>query len=435
MDARVITANVLSIVLEQKLHLDQALIPHLDKITDAREKALIQEFCYGTMRWYFRLDNILSRLTTRPIKAKDIDIKALLLCGLYQMMFLRTPDHAAVSATVEAAKKLNKPWAAQMVNAVLRRFQREHDAIKQVMLESPVTRYAHPEWFISRLKKQWPDSWQTILETNNQYPPLHLRVNRLKETRESYIKKLHECGIDASPARYAESGIVIHDPVPTDRLPEFSLGHVTIQDFGAQLVTTLLEPASGMRILDACAAPGGKTGQIIELCPDVSKLVAVESEASRVKLLQNTKERLGFEATVIQADVMQTDQWWDGTLYDRILLDAPCSASGVVRRHPDIKYLRTPEQIDKLIPIQQRMLEVLWPLLKPGGKLLYVTCSVFTEENDEQIKQFSSSHASVQVISVSVDWGVSMHYGRQTLPGHDEADGFYCSVLLKASSL
>ena len=435
MDARAIAAKVLSAVLDRKLHLDQALSLNLEDINNVRDKALVQELCYGTMRWYFRLDAILARLLTNPLKPGDRDIKALLLCGLYQMMFLRTPDHAAVSATVEAAKKLDKVRAAKLINAVLRRFQRERQDIEKTLSESSITRYAHPAWFISRLKQQWPEYWQTVLEANNQYPPLHLRVNRLKAGRDDYLKKLQRAGIEASPARYAVSGIHIHKPLPVEELPGFPAGEVTVQDFGAQLVTTLLDAAPSQHVLDACAAPGGKTGHIIELWPEIDELIAVEADAARVSVLNSTKARLGFAATIIHADIMQPESWWDGTPFDRILLDAPCSASGVVRRHPDIKYLRVPGQIDKLVRTQQDMLEALWPLLKPGGKLVYITCSVFKEENDEQIKQFSGNHANVRIMSAAVDWGLPTPYGRQTLPGHDEADGFYCSILLKASSL
>ena len=435
MDARTASARVLSAVLDEKIHLDRALSLNTRGIDDVREKALIQELSYGTMRWYFRLDAVLSRLLDRPLKSRDSDIKALLLCGLYQMLFLRTPDHAAVSATVEAARKLDKPWAARLVNAVLRRFQRERGGLEATLSTSPVTRYAHPEWFITRLRQHWPTYWQTVLEANNQYPPLHLRVNRLKITREQYLEKLRLAGIEAVPARYADSGIHVHSPVVVDALPGFCQGEVTVQDFGAQLVTTLLDAAPARRVLDACAAPGGKTGHIIELWPEIEELIAVEMDADRVALLNATKARLGFAATVIHADILQTDRWWDGAPFDRILLDAPCSASGVVRRHPDIKYLRVPGQIDKLVRTQQAMLNALWPLLKPGGKLLYVTCSIFREENDEQIRQFSGNHANVRVMPVTVDWGLATPYGRQTLPGHDEADGFYCSQLLKASSL
>ena len=434
MDARALSARIVATVLEKKTHLDQVLSANAGHIKDAREKALIQELCYGTLRWYFRLDAILSRLVNKPLKSKDLDIKALLLCGLYQLLFLRTPDHAAVSATVEATKTLNKSWATQLVNAVLRRFLREREAMEQEILESPVPCYAHPDWFIARVKNQWPEFWQTILETNNQYPPLHLRVNRLRETRDGYINRLRDSGINASPARFAESGILVHEPVPAETLPGFASGHITIQDFGAQLVTTLLNPSKGMRVLDACAAPGGKTGHIIEICPEITELVAVESDINRVKLLENTQSRLGFAATIINADVTQPDVWWDGQLFDRILIDAPCSASGVVQRHPDIKYIRTPEQIAKLLPVQQCMLESLWPLLKSGGILLYITCSVFTEENDEQIKMFCNHHENVKISPVAVDWGLPTRYGRQTLPGHDEAGGFYCSILMKTSS-
>jgi 16S rRNA (cytosine967-C5)-methyltransferase len=432
MDARLVAAQVLAEVLTSGRHLDQALDMFINKGTaDRREQGLIRELCYGVMRWYYRYDYLLALWLSRPLKARDNDIRALILCGLYQLEFLRVPDHAAVDATVEAANSLHKPWARGFINAVLRRFQREAGNLDALLAASPQAHYAHPDWLIQRLQEQWPQHWQQIIASNNQRPPLHLRVNLRRTDRNTYLQELHRIGIGAEPSELSAAGVCLLSPLDVNALPGFSEGLVTVQDCGAQLAAPLLDIGPHMRVLDACAAPGGKTGHIGEIAPDGVDLVAVESAPERVELLQNSKDRLGFNAKVIHSDIIRRDNWWDGNLFDRILLDVPCSATGVIRRHPDIKVLRTPEQVVKLTELQHQLLEAVWPVLKPGGKLLYVTCSLLDEEGDRQIEKFIRVMPDAGIHPIQADWGMPAACGRWLVPGADDTDGFYYAALSK----
>ena len=433
MDARLVAAQALAEVLTSRRHLDQALAMCMDEATaDRRERGLVRELCYGVMRWYYRYDYLLQHWLSRPLKPRDNDIRALILCGFYQLEFLRVPDHAAVAATVEAAGNLHKPWARGFINAVLRRFQREAGNLDALLAASPQARYAHPDWLIRRLQEQWPQHWQQVIASNNQRPPLHLRVNLRSTDRAAYLQKLHEIGIGAEPSELNAAGVRLLSPLDVDAIPGFRDGLVSVQDFGAQLAAPLLEIGPHMRVLDACAAPGGKTGHICEIAPAGMELVAVESEPERVELLQRSSERLGFNAKVIHSDIIQRDKWWDGNLFDRILLDAPCSATGVIRRHPDIKVLRTPGQVMKLTGLQYQILEAVWPVLKPGGKLLYVTCSLLDDEGDRQIERFTRDTPDAGIHPIQADWGTPGACGRWLIPGADDTDGFYYAALSKS---
>ena len=432
-NAREMCARVLNEVIRLNKHLDLALAVDSNGLTDTREKRLTQELCYGVMRWFHQLIFITNILINKPLKKKDTDILALILSGLYQIKFLRIPDHASISASVDAANSLNKPWAKDLINAVLRRYQRECELINNKINESMVARNSHPEWIIKKLKLQWPDYWQGILSANNKHPPLHIRLNQTKTLAQQYIDELEKQGIEYTTSKMVDMGISISNPVNVDKLPGFSLGNVSIQDFGAQLAAPLLECQPGQRVLDACAAPGGKTGHILELERNLSDVIAVELDENRTPLLQDTLNRLSLKATIIQDDVINTDNWWDGNPFDRILLDAPCSAIGVIRRHPDIKYLRKSEQLSHFASSQNKMLNALWPLLKPGGRLVYCVCSIFYEETDEQIAAFSSQYKDARIVPIYADWGVMSEFGRHTIPGHDESDGFYYSVIAKLS--
>ena len=433
MNARPVAARVLAEVLTSGLHLDRALDMYMDKgITDKREQGLVRELCYGVMRWYYRYDYLLGLWLGRPLKPRDNDIRALILCGLYQLEFLRVPDHAAVAATVEAANSLHKPWARGFINAVLRRFQRETGNLDTLLAASPQAHYAHPDWLLQRLQEQWPQHWQQIIASNNQRPPLHLRVNLSRTDRDTYLQELHKIGIGAEPSELGTAGVRLLSPLDVDAIPGFSDGLVSVQDFGAQLAAPLLDIRPHMRVLDACAAPGGKTGHIYEIAPPGVDLVAVESAAERTQLLLKSKDRLGFDAKVIHSDIIQRDKWWDGNLFDRILLDAPCSATGVIRRHPDIKVLRTPEQVVKLTGLQHQMLDAVWPVLKPGGKLLYVTCSLLIDEGDRQIEEFIRDMPDAGIHPIQADWGLPGSCGRWLIPGAGDTDGFYYAALSKS---
>lgn len=431
MDSRSIAATTLATIVRDSRSLDSVLPGKLELLNDKRDRAFAQEICYGVLRWYPKLLSILNQLLDKPLRKKDVDIECLLLSGIYQLDYLRTPGHAAVSATVSAAKTLNKSWACSMVNAVLRRYQREHEKIQQSINTDLNAQYAHPQWIIEQVKTDWPDHWREILQKNNERPPQYLRVNSLKISRRDYLKKLSEKGLNANAPKSFDSGIHITSPVDVERLPGFQEGEVSVQDFGAQLAAKLLNVKAGQNVLDACAAPGGKTAHIYETQPGLEMLVAVEADGGRLALLNDTLQRLGIDAEVIQADTGNTSAWWDNRPFDRILLDVPCSATGVIRRHPDIKLLRKPEQIELFNQNQSRLLESVWPLLKPGGRMLYATCSILSQENDIQIEKFSRLHKDVGIIEINADWGVKTQYGRQTLPPCDETDGFYYALLEK----
>lgn len=433
MDARHVAAVVTAEVIRNNQRLDYALADQLEFVKDSRDKGLARELSYGVMRWYHRLAFVAALLLNKPLKAKDSDILALIYTGLYQLMFLRVPDHAAIAATVETARKLNKPWATELINAVLRRYQRERTDIETQVSKSDIARISHPAWLLAMVRQQWPDHADGIFDANNQYPPFHLRVNLLKQSRAACLQRLSQSGIDARASSMADTGIVLAKPREVDEIPGFQSGEITVQDFAAQLAAPLLDARKGHRVLDACAAPGGKTAHILEHTPGLQELVAVEIDAARTDVLRSTLARLNLEATVVNADVTEHGSWWDRVPFDRILIDAPCSATGIIRRHPDIKYLRKPDQIGQFTATQTRLLNTLWPLLKPGGRLVYVTCSLLQQEADEQIASFTNKYDDTLLEPIKADWGIQSRFGRHTLPGHDETDGFYYSVIIKTA--
>ncbi len=398
---------------------------------DPRERALAQALCFGVIRHYYSLNLILSSLLDKKLKEKDLDVKALILIGLYQLDHMRTPAHAAVSASVESCKGLKKTWAKNLINAVLRRYQREYEKFPALIANNESAKNEHPIWLLDRLQDEYPEQWPSIIKENNLPPPMSLRVNSSKTDRESYLKKLQVAGIDAQASNLNQTGLVLTHPAGVEVLPDFSEGHVSVQDLAAQLAIPLLEPQSGERVLDACSAPGGKLAHLLESSPTLQEVVAIEKEPHRFKKLESTLERLGLGATLLQNDVRAVDDWWDQQFFDRILIDAPCSASGVIRRHPDIKYLRTAKDIQNITVLQAEILDALWPLLSKGGKLLYITCSVFKAENDEQIAAFANKYNDANSIPIQAKWGMTTEYGRQILPGDNAMDGFYYAQLQK----
>ncbi len=400
-------------------------------MVDPRERALAQALCFGVIRHYYSLDFILNTLLDKQLKKKDCDVKALIMIGLYQLDHMRTPAHAAVSASVESCEELKKPWAKNLVNAVLRRYQREHDKFPELIKANETAKNEHPAWLLDSLKDEYPEHWQSIVRGNNLAPPMSLRVNSRKTDRDSYLKKLQAAGIEVHKSNFIQTGVVLTHPMGVEALPDFAEGHVSVQDLAAQLAIPLLGPQAGERILDACSAPGGKLAHLLEAMPTLQEVVAIEKEPHRFKKLEGTLKRLGLSATLIQNDARAVDDWWDKQLFDRILIDAPCSASGVIRRHPDIKYLRTAEDVRNITVLQAEILDALWPLLSKGGKLLYITCSVFKAENDEQIAAFTNKHNDAYSIPIQANWGMATEYGRQILPGDNAMDGFYYAQLQK----
>lgn len=424
---RACAAGVVAAVTGRGRTLDSALEHELRTASlAARDQALVRELSYGTLRWYERLAARARRYLKRPLKARDADIWALLLVGLYQFEFLRVPSHAAVDATVRGCDALRKPWAKGLLNAVLRKADSE--PWPPADLADAVLR-SHPQWLYQQLRRDWPEHAAAIMDANNERPPLTLRVNQKHASRADYMEKLRAAGVPAHVDPRAASAIVLERAVAVERLPGFDEGWVSIQDIAAQWVADLVAAGPGERVLDACAAPGGKTAHLLEREPTL-QLHAVDSDPQRIILLRETLARLDLVAEVFCADAADPSQWWDGMPYQRILLDAPCSGTGVIRRHPDIKHLRRPQDIAGFSRQQARLLDALWPLLAPGGRLVFVTCSVLRAENDQVIELFLQRNATAGLCQGQADApGIMTEYGSQVLPGVHDADGFYYACL------
>lgn len=380
--------------------------------------AAVQDYVYGTLREYGIGDALLAQLLRRP--AADPEVRALLLCALHGLRRERRPAHTLVDQAVRACACLGAVAAKGLVNAVLRNYLRRREELEGSIAADEVARHQHPSWWIARLRAQYPDAWSGVLEAGNAHPPMTLRVNGRRLTRDAYLARLTHAGIEAETV--GASGVRLARPCPVHELPGFAEGEVSVQDAAAQHAAPLLALADGQRVLDACAAPGGKTGHLLESAE--IDLLALDQNPSRVARIEQNLERLGLRATVQVADAAALDDWWDGQPFDRVLLDAPCTGSGVVRRHPDIKWLRREADIAGFAAQQRRLLEALWRVVAQGGTLLYVTCSVFAEENRLQIADFLARHADARLCRVPLP-----HDG-QLLPdtGHD---GFYYALLAK----
>ncbi len=430
-DARLQAARAVLGVLRDGRSLSDCLPPLQAALDSPESRALAQELAYGTLRWYYRLAFWLERLLDRPLKRRDRDVEALLLVGLYQCSETRIPDHAAVSATVNAARRLSQPWAAGMSNAVLRRFLREQTELRALAEQAPQAAWAHPAWLLETLQADWPTQWQAIARANNARPPMVLRVNRLRITRDAYLAQLAAADLWADPHPYAEDAVVLEHPVAVTQLPGFDEGAVSVQDAAGQLAAGLMQLASGQRVLDLCAAPGSKTCHMLEREPDLAEMVAVDIEPGRLERLHQNLQRLQLKATVLAGDGTQPDAWWDGRPFQRILMDAPCSATGVIRRHPDIKLLRRSTDIPTLAALQGRMLDAVWPLLEPGGMLVYATCSMLRAENRDLVEAFVGRRPDAEPVPMTGGWGMPESVGRQIAAGTAGMDGFYYAVLRK----
>lgn len=430
---RAAAARVVQAVRDQGRSLTEALdsLPPLD---DPRDRALAHELSYGVVRQLPRLEAVAAQLYARPPKREDGDVSALVLVGLYQLTATRIPEHAAVAATVDAAKRLGKLWAAALVNALLRRFLREREALLAAAERSDAARWLFPDWLLARLRAAWPERWRAIVEASNGHPPMTLRVNALATGRSDYAQRLAAAGLAARPAPHTRCGLTLDRAVPTERLPGFADGLVSVQDAGAQLAAELLDAQPGERVLDACAAPGGKSAHILERAGGRVELTALDSDAARLARVRESLARLGLKARVVQGDAAAPAGDWAADRYDRILLDVPCSATGVIRRHPDIKWLRRDTDIAPLAERQQRMLDAIWPLLAPGGTLVYATCSLLPEENETQVRAFLARQPDACDQPIEASWGVAREPGRQTLPEDDGMDGFYYARLRRAEA-
>jgi 16S rRNA (cytosine967-C5)-methyltransferase len=427
MDCRAAAARCLSSVIQGKSLARQ--LPAYQQQTAAKDQALLSQLCYGSLRLYPKLHAICKQLLRHPLKSKDQDIHMLLLLGGYQLMETRIPDHAAVDATVNACVALKKPWAKKLVNGVLRQWQRKQNELIQKL--PPDALLAHPAWLYQAIKQAWPEQAPAIFQANNEHPPQCLRVNQLKISREDYLQKLTAAGLKGTKTEYAPSGIRLEQPVSVEELPGFFEGLVSIQDESAQLAASLMSLEPGMLVLDACAAPGGKTCHMLEIQPGLGRLVALDKDPERLTRIQENLGRLNLTACTMSGDASVPQQWWDDKLFDRILLDAPCSATGVIRRNPDIKVLRTAEQITSLARQQFKLLSTLWPCLKPNGRLVYATCSVLPEENEKVVQAFLDSTPEAEHQLIDSDWGTACSVGRQLLTDPAGPDGFYYATLAK----
>ncbi len=429
MTARFIATQILGNVIEKKMHLSFAL--EQQALLKANDKALVQELCYGSLRWFLQLNAILDALLEKPIRKKDSLIKYLIIIGLYQLKYMRIPNHAVVSETVKVCKKIKKESAKGLVNAILRRYLREQDELNAMLNRDDNSLHAHPDWLIDALQADWPLEWRSIVKANNQKPPMYLRVNQQKTTREAYLKKLSDAGLEAASTPFSKQGIKLNNACQVEDLPGFYQGMVSVQDLSAQLACQYLKLQPDLNILDACAGPGGKSAHILESQPLLQRATLIEKVPARAKKIEQTLQRVELNAELIIDDVCHIDSWWDGEHYDRILLDAPCSASGVIRRHPDIKLLRTQEDVEKINHLQSTMLQKLWNVLKPGGILLYVTCSVLKIENTKTIENFIKQHNDCELDVINDSCGADTGYGLQILPGDDDMDGFFYARLKK----
>ncbi len=429
MSVRLQAVRALTPILKQEGSLASTLLPQLENLPDT-EHPLLRELCYGTLRFLPRLQLITAELMPKALKRKDQDIQALILLGLYQLGYTRIPAHAAISETVQVTTKLKKPWAKGLINGILRNFQRLGPELAIRLESQPEYLYAHPAWLIGKLTKAWPEQAAEIMAQNNQQAPLTLRVNRRLIQRPAYAEQLQQAGIGFQLCPFSADGISLLQAVDVLQLPGFIEGHASVQDEAAQLATGLLDPQPGDRVLDACAAPGGKTCHLLERQPDMAQCLALDISDSRLQRVRQNLDRLNLSCELLAADAAAND-WWDGAQFDRILLDAPCSATGVIRRNPDIKQLRRPEDIATLAQLQARILANLWPMLKPGGRLVYATCSILPQENEQLISAFLASQADACERPIDASWGLARDAGRQLFPQAGGHDGFYYAILEK----
>lgn len=429
MNIRAVAAQTIGAVLDNGESLATALPYAQGQLDSQQDKALLQEICYGIMRELTQLEYYLSALMDKPMKGKQRIVHHLLLVGAYQLLHMRIAEHAALGETVEAASVIDRPKLKGLINGVLRNLQRRKQELSDKMpTKGPIT-YNHPKWFIKRVTKAYPKQWQQIVQANNFRSPMWLRNNVNSQTRDEYIAQLSELEIDARAGELGNNSILLAKPVGVHKLPAFETGACSVQDIAAQQAAELLDPQPGELILDACAAPGGKTCHILESAHDI-QVVALDCVQKRLDRVQENLDRIGLTAQLICGDGTTPEQWWQGPQFDRILLDAPCSATGVIRRNPDIKWLRRDTDINQLVELQQQILNACWSLLKPGGTLVYATCSVLPDENSQQISNFLKTQEDAELVQLHQE-DTPESPGWQLLPGINDADGFYYAKLHK----
>ena len=429
---RALAASTLVAVLEQGRSLRPLLAERLPTIADPRDRALLEALVFAVLRHRRRYEYVIDSWVPRPLPAAQNAVRALLLVGLAQLDALALPPHAALSATAEAARTLGQPKLVGLVNGLLRRATRE----PWPQTSDDGIRLSHPNWLLRALRRDWPEHWPQILAANNEQAPQWLRVNARRASREDAVARLTEAGFSAQAPAFPTMALRMDQASSPTALPGWDAGWLSVHDGSAQLAVEALAPQAGERILDACAAPGGKSAHILEVAGAV-ELTAIDLEPGRLARVRQTLDRLGHRipVTLIAADATQPARWWDKTPYDAILLDAPCSATGIIRRQPDIKWNRRASDLPALVKTQARLLKALWPLLRPGGRMLYATCSLLAAENQEQIAAFLARTPDAEALKLDARYGHASGVGRQRLPGEDGMDGFFYALLRKRAAL
>jgi 16S rRNA (cytosine967-C5)-methyltransferase len=416
-------------VLDQGRSLDEIFNSdwYQSLVLEKRDRALSRELVFGFCRWYFALSTLLASRLQKPLRARDRDIEVILILGLYQLLVMNTDPHAAVNETVKLALAQKKSWARGLVNALLRGVIRD-----KIVLDSSSPAQAYPDWIMSRIRRDWGEQAEQVLIQGNNRPPMTLRVDTRQASIDNVIASLRSAGIEADRYDVVATAIELSSPCEVSQLPGFEQGILSVQDAAAQIAASVLACRSGARVLDACAAPGGKTAHLLQQYEDI-KLDALDSSEVRLERLRQNLQRIDKSARILIGDAASPEAWFDGDNYDCILVDVPCSASGVMRRHPDIKLLRRESDIMPLLAQQRKILDALWRLLKPGGKMLYSTCSVFKDENEVQIAKFLERHPDCAEITINnAEWGEARPHGRQILTGSDNMDGFYYGLLTRS---
>ena len=426
---RAAALDVLIAVLCEGHSLQRALEAR-SPLPEPRDNALVKEICYGVLRRRRPLEEVLNALLHRRLPAGDAELRIALLIGLYQLIYTRIGPHAAVATTTALGRRLGKARAAALINGVLRSFLRRQGDLSGRIARTQRPEHSHPPWLSAAIRDAWPTRWREILLANDARAPMTLRVNARRVRRREYLQRLGALGHAARPAAHCDHGLTLDRPVDVLDLPGFPAGEVSVQDAAAQLAAPLLDPVPGTRLLDACAAPGGKAAHLLERCPSL-RLTALDIDAERTRRVESTLARLRLSAELRCADAGEPARWWDGLPYQAILVDAPCSATGVIRRHPDIKWLRRPEDPLAFSGRQLRLVASLWTLLARGGSLLYATCSVLPAENDDVVTRFLGTRPDAKPVAIDASWGIATRHGRQILPGEEGMDGFYYARLIK----
>ncbi|WP_329742050.1 16S rRNA (cytosine(967)-C(5))-methyltransferase RsmB [Dyella sp. A6] len=429
-DTRAEAARALADIALHGTSLREAMERHAPRLPDPRDRALLMALISDGARWWPRFDAALDQLLDQPLRKKEPAVHALLVLGLVQLEILELQDYAAVAATVEAVRELKRPRLAGLVNAVLRRWQRERVQRLAALDADPRTRHAHPAWLAKAIARDWPAQADAAMTADNREPPLMLRVQRRRSTREALLAQLRADGHAAEPHAWLADAIVLPHSTDVTRLPGFADGLFAVQDGAAQAAADLVDVHDGQRVLDACAAPGGKACHLLERA-DIA-LTALEFEPKRAERIGQNLDRLHLRADIVVGDAGDPSAWWDGRRFDRIMIDAPCSATGVLRRRPDVRLHRRAGDIPALASQQRRILDALWPLLAPGGRLLYITCSLLRAENEGVLAPFLAAHADARAVPFTLPVGQAAGPGWQILPGDGDLDGMYYAAIEKA---